>query len=71
MIKSGQKVRIDPFKDMRTYGMSMTTGLVDGVVKYVHPTHCWFNVEYGDSEGKRLISYKFDEIGKSVRLVKD
>lgn len=69
MIKVGQKVRFNPFKDIRQYGLASVNDVVTGKVHYVHPTHRWFNVEYGDDMGTRLISFKFDDIGKNVRLV--
>lgn len=69
MIKVGQKVRINPFKDIRSYGMVMTDETVDGVVWYVHPTHQYFTVEYDCGNGLQKISYRFDDIGKNVKLV--
>lgn len=71
MIKVGQKVKIDPFKDVTFRGCTELRGLIEGVVHYVHPTHRWFNVEYGDELGTRLISFKFDDIGRAVKLVKE
>lgn len=71
MIKAGQKVKINPFKDVTFRGCTELRSYIDGVVKFVHPTHQWFNVEYGDDNGSRLISFKFDDIGKAVKLVKD
>ena len=71
MIKVGQKVRINPFKDVTFRGCTELHGYIDGVVKFIHPTNRWFNVEYGDEQGVRLTSFKFDDIGKAVKLVKD
>lgn len=59
MIKVGQKVHIKNGDDFE-----------EGVVKFVHMTHCWFSVEHGTEEYKWLTSFKFDEIGKKIRVVK-
>ena len=59
MIKIGQKVHIrrgDEFEE--------------GIVKYVHQPHQWFSVEHGTDEYKWRTSFKFDEIGKTVRVMK-
>lgn len=59
MINVGQKVNIkngDEFEE--------------GVVKFVHPTHRWFSVEHGTEEYKWQTSFKFDDIGKTIRIVK-
>lgn len=70
MIKVGQKVRFNPFKDIRTYGLSNANENVEGVVHFVHPTHCWFNVEYDGGAGKQLLGFRFDDIDKAVKLIK-
>ena len=70
MIKVGQKVRIDPFRNIRMSGMDNVHEIVDGTVHFVHPTNRWFNVEYTDHLGKRLVGFKFDDIGRAVQLVK-
>ena len=59
MIKVGQKVHIKHVDDFE-----------EGIVKYVHPLHRWFSVEHGTEDYKWLTSFKFDEIGKTIRLVK-
>lgn len=69
MIKTGQKVMIDPFTHIRTYGLNMTGGALEGTVNFVHPTHKWFNVEYGNGDTKQLIGYKFYDIGRTVKIV--
>ena len=59
MIKVGQKVRIhhgDEFEE--------------GVVKFVHYSHRWFSVEHGTDEYKWRTGFKFDEIGKKIKIVK-
>ena len=60
MIKVGQKVTIRQGVDEYE----------EGVVKFVHPTNCWFSVEHGTDEYKWLTSFKFDDIGKTVRIKK-
>lgn len=62
MIKVGQKVQIRHFWH--------TDEIEDGVVKFVHPTNGWFSVEHGTDDYKWLTSFKFDDIGKTIRLVK-
>ena len=69
MIKVGQKVEFDPYKDIKAPGLVDISEIVEGIVHFVHPTHHWFNVEYGGDEGKRLIGFKFDDIGRLVTLV--
>ena len=62
MIKVGQKVRIQQFWKTEEYD--------EGVVKYVHPLHQWYSVEHGTDDYKWRTSFKFDDIGKRVRVVK-
>lgn len=69
MIKTGQKVMIDPFIHIRTYGLNMTCGATEGVVNFVHPTHKWFNVKYSSGGVTQLIGYKFYDIGRTVKVV--
>ena len=69
MIEVGQKVKIDPFIHIRTYGMNMTEGMVEGIVNYVHHDHKWFSVDYGTNGVKRLVGYKFFDIGRSVMVI--
>lgn len=59
MIKVGQKVHIRHGEDYEK-----------GVVKYVHPTNRWFSVEHGTEDYKWRTSFKFDEIGKTISIVK-
>lgn len=40
----------------------------EGVVHFVHPLHRWFSVKHGTEDYKWLTSFKFDEIGKKVRI---
>ena len=69
MIRVGQKVKMNPFMDIRTYGMSAVGGLQEGVVNYVHPAHKWFSVEYDAADTKQVIGYKFFDIGKTVEII--
>jgi hypothetical protein len=69
MIKVGQKVSFKPFKGQRSIEGYVSELDVEGVVHYVHPTNHWFNIEYGGDEGRRLIAFKFDDIGKLVRIL--
>lgn len=59
MIKVGQKVRIGR-ADVAEYG----------VVRIVHASHRWFSVEPDAPECNWVTSFKFDEIGKTVKIVK-
>lgn len=70
MIKVGQKVRFNPFLGCRQYGFSYMSDDLEGVVHYVHPTNRWFNVKYDGGDGMVLTGFKFDDIGKNVKIVK-
>lgn len=59
MIKVGQKVHIKNADEFE-----------EGVVKYVHTLHHWFSVEHGTGDYKWLTSFKFDDIGKKILIVK-
>jgi hypothetical protein len=59
MIKLGQNVKI-----------KQPDGFEDGIVKYIHPTNRWFSVEHGTEDYKWRTSFMFDDIGKTVRIVK-
>lgn len=69
MIKVGQKVLIDPFKDTRTYGLSGSRCLQVGDVVYVNKPHRWFGVEYGEEGIRQRISYKFFDIDEAVKII--
>ena len=71
MIKVGQKVEFNPFEGMRAYGATAIDVDVTGKVIYINEPHNWFEVEYKSLEGKQKTSFKFDEIGKAVRLIKN
>lgn len=59
MIKVGQKVRIKHVNEFE-----------EGVVRIVHASHRWFSVEPDAPECNWVTSFKFDEIGKTVKIVK-
>lgn len=67
MIKVGQKVRFDPFKDIMGFGTEVNRGnYVTGIVVMVNEPHQWFSVEYGDPKART--SFMFCEIGKAVKI---
>lgn len=69
MIKVGQRVQFNPFHGIRQYGFNTISDVVEGVVNYVNPTHCWFNVAYDGGAGKQLLGFKFDDIDKNVKII--
>ena len=74
MIKLGQKVRFNPYEDMRGYGVGLIRGDLTGTVILVHPSHRYFIAEYGDGEAKFKTSFKFNDVygqQKSVYIVKE
>lgn len=67
MIKVGQKVRFDPFKELKGFGAEDNRGkMVTGTVVMVNYEHKWFSVEYGDP--KMRTSFKFCDIGSVVKV---
>ena len=69
MIRVGQKVRFKPLADVRCHGVTVIDDAVIGTVVMVNEKHSWFSVEYGDS--KMHTSFKFDDIGDKVCIVKE
>ena len=68
-ITVGQKVSLDPFRDMTGFASDMNRGRrVRGVVVYVNEPHKWFSVEYG--KRKQRISFNFCDLGHGVQVVK-
>ena len=68
-IEAGQKVRFDPFLDIKGFASELNRGKkVTGTVVYVNHPHNWFSVEFG--EHKQRISFNYSDIGKTVRLCK-
>ena len=67
MIKVGQKVQFDPFKEITGFGSDDNRGkLVTGTVVMVNEPHSWFSVEYGNP--KMRASFKFCDIGTAVTV---
>lgn len=66
MIEIGQKVRFDFFDQVNFGGYTEVDTERVGTVTEIHEEHRWFSVEY---DGPRRISFKFDDIGKSVFIV--
>jgi hypothetical protein len=69
MIKVGQKVRFNPYHGVKQSGLGVETDITEGVVHYVHPTNRWFNIKYNGGDGPLLTGFKFDDIGKVVKII--
>ena len=69
MIKVGQKVRFNPFKDLRITGIGGVSGCVTGTVVSVHASHHWFGVEYKDGDHTWRTSFKFEDVGEHFEIV--
>ena len=69
MIKIGQKVEFDPFKDIHVNGVANNGRRQVGTVIIVNASHQWFGVEYGDEDGTFRTSFRFDDIGDNVKIV--
>ena len=67
MIVVGDKVRFDPFKDMRGQDIGFYRGNVPGEVVEVNYKNKWFSVEYGCPALRT--SFNFVDIGKDVKVV--
>jgi hypothetical protein len=66
-IAAGRMVEFDPFETAFGYGIADCRGIVTGTIVEVYKEHKWFSVVYG--EPKQRISFKFCDIGKSVKFV--
>ena len=67
MIKVGQKVRFDPFKELKGFGAEDNRGnYVTGTVVMVNAPHKWFSVEYGNPNMRT--SFNFSDIGSVVKV---
>lgn len=67
MIEVGQKVRFDPFNEVKGFGAENNRGnYVIGTVVMVNRPHTWFSVEYGNP--KQRTSFKFCDIGEKVTV---
>ena len=71
MVKLRQKVKFDPFKGIRSYGVAVGDIEVVGTVVYINFTHRWFEVSYPPADGNVKTSFKFDEVGKNVFIVQE
>lgn len=69
MIKAGQKVRFDPFKEITGFASDDNRGQnVTGTVVMVCEPNKWFSVEYECGGVKQRTSFKFCQIGKDVMI---
>lgn len=69
MIEVGQKVRLEPLKELTGFATKMNRKEAQvGTVIYVNRRHRWFLVEYFDR--KLRTSFKFSQIGQDVELTK-
>ena len=67
MIHVGQKVRFDPYREMKGYGAEDSRGnFVTGIIVAVNEPHKWFSVEYGNPKART--SFKFCDIGNVVKV---
>ena len=67
MINIGQKVTFNPFAGINGPNDVSRFNNTEGTVKYVNSRNRWFSVEWG--EPKTRISFNFNDIGKTVKLV--
>lgn len=69
MIEVGQKVRFDPFIEIKGFGIQDNQGkTVTGTVVMVNEPHKWFSVEYDCGGVKMRTSFDFSQIGKDVLI---
>lgn len=69
MIKLGTKVTFDPFNGVNISGFSKIVHRnVIGKVIDIYEDHKWFGVEYKLGDTIQRASFKFTDIGKSVKL---
>lgn len=66
MIKLGQKVRYDPLDSISALNVCEVRTRVIGTVVYINERRGWFCAEY---QGLRT-TFRFTDIGKSVRIIK-
>ena len=67
MVKVGQLVQFDPFKEITGFASGDCRGQnVTGAVVYVNAPHKWFSVEYELKGVKQRTSFKFCDIGEAV-----
>ena len=66
MIRTGMKVRFDPFGTDMGFAITEFRHEVVGTVVDVYYEHKWFSVQYGELR----TSFKFCEIGDTVHICK-
>ena len=66
LIRTGMKVRFDPFLTIIGFGVDEMRHDVVGTVVAVYYEHKWFSVQYG----KLRTSFKFCDIGDTVHICK-
>lgn len=66
MIKVGQRVVFDPYKEIKGFDKEAYSREVIGEVVYVNFPHRWFGVVWGNP--KLRTSFKFSSIGEEVKL---
>lgn len=69
MIKIGQKVKFKPLQDIKCMGVNCEDSIAEGTVISVNWVHHYFRVRYG--KYNLTISFKFDDIGEKVFVVKE
>lgn len=69
MITVDEKVQFDPFEVITGFASDLNRGnIVTGTVVMVNYANKWFSVEYDCSGTKQRVSFKFCDIGKTVRV---
>ena len=67
MIMIDDKVRFDPFRELKGFGVEDNRGnYVTGTVVMFNYAHKWFSVEYGCPAMRT--SFKFCDIGSVVKV---
>lgn len=67
MIGEGMKVRFVPVAQI--CDGDKHKGSTTGIVVYINWKHKYFTVEYGIEGQKQHESFKFDQVGKDVRII--
>lgn len=69
MVKAGQEVQFDPFKEITGFASEDNRWQnVTGTVVMVCEQNQWFSVEYDCGGVKQRTSFKFSQIGKDVLI---
>ena len=66
MVKVGQRVRFNPFYEIKGIGIN-NCDTVDGTVVAIYERNKWFSVEWG--EHKLRTSFQFCDIGRDVKII--